>query len=167
MEGSCAWWCMYFSFFKLKYSFLIYFYLNIIMIYNSATLHARTQYLSIDLISTLTDSWNSWVAQYLKRFTVSLMLLFYLQWYSFSMNIIIWNAVLHLTFLLSFSTFLLLALRGASSRRKKNSMPSCRSASQEVLSTVKEESQEERRAQSLENLDDTGASCTSHLRRVL
>lgn len=46
-------------------------------------------------------------------------------------------------------------LRGASSRRKKNSMPSCRSASQEVLSTVKEESQEERRAQSLENLDDT------------
>lgn len=46
-------------------------------------------------------------------------------------------------------------LRGASSRRKKNSIQPCRSASQEVLSTVKEESQEERRAQSLENLDDT------------
>ncbi|XP_067289740.1 phosphatidylinositol-4-phosphate 5-kinase, type I, beta a [Pseudorasbora parva] len=45
-------------------------------------------------------------------------------------------------------------LRGASSRRKKNSIQPCRSASQEVLSTVKEESQEERRAQSLENLDD-------------
>ncbi|XP_077099297.1 phosphatidylinositol-4-phosphate 5-kinase, type I, beta a [Siphateles boraxobius] len=48
-------------------------------------------------------------------------------------------------------------LRGASSRRKKNSIQ-CRSASQEVLSTVKEESQEERRAQSLEkleNIDDT------------
>lgn len=50
---------------------------------------------------------------------------------------------------------LLLALRGASSRKKKNSIQ-CRSASQEVLSTVKEESQDERRAQSLENLDDTG-----------
>lgn len=49
-------------------------------------------------------------------------------------------------------------LRGASSRRKKNSIQPCRSASQEVLSTLKEESQEERRAQSLENfenLDDT------------
>ncbi|XP_059401235.1 phosphatidylinositol 4-phosphate 5-kinase type-1 beta-like [Carassius carassius] len=48
-------------------------------------------------------------------------------------------------------------LRGASSRRKKNSIQPCRSASQEVLSTVKEESKEERRAQSLENLDDTEA----------
>ncbi|XP_016314389.1 phosphatidylinositol 4-phosphate 5-kinase type-1 beta-like isoform X1 [Sinocyclocheilus anshuiensis] len=46
-------------------------------------------------------------------------------------------------------------LRGASSRRKKNSIQPCRSASQEVLSTLNEESQEERRAQSLENLDDT------------
>ncbi|KAF4107953.1 phosphatidylinositol-4-phosphate 5-kinase, type I, beta a [Onychostoma macrolepis] len=46
-------------------------------------------------------------------------------------------------------------LRGASSRRKKNSIQPCRWASQEVLSTLKEESQEERRAQSLENLDDT------------
>ncbi|XP_056322683.1 phosphatidylinositol-4-phosphate 5-kinase, type I, beta a isoform X1 [Danio aesculapii] len=46
-------------------------------------------------------------------------------------------------------------LRGASSRRKKSSIHVCRSASQEVLSTVKEESQDERRAQSLENLDDT------------
>ncbi|XP_016084910.1 phosphatidylinositol 4-phosphate 5-kinase type-1 beta-like [Sinocyclocheilus grahami] len=46
-------------------------------------------------------------------------------------------------------------LRGASSRKKKNSIQPCRSASQEFLSTVKEESQEERRAQSLENLDDT------------
>ncbi|CAM4730650.1 unnamed protein product [Leuciscus chuanchicus] len=48
-------------------------------------------------------------------------------------------------------------LRGASSKRKRNSIQ-CRSASQEVLSTVKEESQEERRAQSLEkleNIDDT------------
>ncbi|XDV53837.1 hypothetical protein PO909_022247 [Leuciscus waleckii] len=43
-------------------------------------------------------------------------------------------------------------LRGASSKRKRNSIQ-CRSASQEVLSTVKEESQEERRAQSLEKLD--------------
>ncbi|TRZ03347.1 hypothetical protein DNTS_033254 [Danionella cerebrum] len=46
-------------------------------------------------------------------------------------------------------------LRGASSRRKKNSIQACRSASQEVLSTVKEEGKEERRAQSLEHLDDT------------
>uniref|UniRef100_A0A673L9F1 Phosphatidylinositol 4-phosphate 5-kinase type-1 beta-like n=1 Tax=Sinocyclocheilus rhinocerous TaxID=307959 RepID=A0A673L9F1_9TELE len=53
------------------------------------------------------------------------------------------------------SLFLLLALRGASSRRKKNSIQPCRSASQEVLSTLNEESQEERRAQSLENFDDT------------
>ncbi|XP_056097702.1 phosphatidylinositol-4-phosphate 5-kinase, type I, beta a [Rhinichthys klamathensis goyatoka] len=48
-------------------------------------------------------------------------------------------------------------LRGASSRRKKSSIQ-CRSASQEVLSTVNEESQEERRALSLEkleNIDDT------------
>lgn len=68
-----------------------------------------------------------------------------------------------------FPPSLLLALRGASSKRKKSSIH-CRSASQEVLSTVKEESQEERRAQSLEkleNIDDTGASCTSRLRRVL
>ncbi|KAG1971090.1 phosphatidylinositol-4-phosphate 5-kinase, type I, beta a [Pimephales promelas] len=46
-------------------------------------------------------------------------------------------------------------LRGASSRRKKNSI---QYRSQEVLSTVKEESQEERRVQSLEkleNIDDT------------
>ncbi|XP_042620657.1 phosphatidylinositol 4-phosphate 5-kinase type-1 beta-like [Cyprinus carpio] len=48
-------------------------------------------------------------------------------------------------------------LRGTSSRRKKNSIQLCRSASQEVLSTVKEESQEERRAQSLEIFDDTEA----------
>ncbi|XP_052464729.1 phosphatidylinositol 4-phosphate 5-kinase type-1 beta-like [Carassius gibelio] len=48
-------------------------------------------------------------------------------------------------------------LRGASSRRKKNSIQPCRSASQEVLSTVKEESKDERRAQSLENLDDKEA----------
>uniref|UniRef100_A0A672LDY7 Phosphatidylinositol 4-phosphate 5-kinase type-1 beta-like n=1 Tax=Sinocyclocheilus grahami TaxID=75366 RepID=A0A672LDY7_SINGR len=40
-------------------------------------------------------------------------------------------------------------------KRKKNSIQPCRSASQEVLSTLNEESQEERRAQSLENLDDT------------
>lgn len=71
-----------------------------------------------------------------------------------------------------FPPSLLLALRGASSKRKKNSIQ-CRSASQEILSTVNEESQEERRAQSLEklenieNIDDTGASCTSRLRRVL
>ncbi|XP_050977473.1 phosphatidylinositol-4-phosphate 5-kinase, type I, beta a isoform X2 [Labeo rohita] len=51
-------------------------------------------------------------------------------------------------------------LRGASSRKKKNSIQ-CRSASQEVLSTVKEESQDERRAQSLENLDDTAETCSS------
>ncbi|KAK7126128.1 hypothetical protein R3I93_021495 [Phoxinus phoxinus] len=44
-------------------------------------------------------------------------------------------------------------LRGASSRRKKSSIY-CRSASQEVLSTVNEESQEERRAQSLEKLEN-------------
>lgn len=56
--------------------------------------------------------------------------------------------------------FLALALRGASSRRKKNSIRPCRSASQEALSTVKEESLD-RKAQSLENLDDPGAYFTN------
>ncbi|XP_065146314.1 phosphatidylinositol-4-phosphate 5-kinase, type I, beta a isoform X1 [Paramisgurnus dabryanus] len=45
-------------------------------------------------------------------------------------------------------------IRGASSRRKKNSIKPCRSASQEVLPTLTEESFQDRRAQSLENLDD-------------
>lgn len=56
--------------------------------------------------------------------------------------------------------FMVLALRGASSRRKKNSIRPCRSASQEALSTLKEESLD-RKAQSLENLDDAGACFTS------
>ncbi|KAI4882728.1 hypothetical protein NFI96_028528, partial [Prochilodus magdalenae] len=47
-----------------------------------------------------------------------------------------------------------LALRGASSRRKRSSIQPVRSVSQEVLSTVKEDTNEERKAQSLENLDD-------------
>ncbi|XP_051971563.1 phosphatidylinositol 4-phosphate 5-kinase type-1 beta-like isoform X1 [Xyrauchen texanus] len=46
-------------------------------------------------------------------------------------------------------------LRGASSRRKKNSIYSCKSASQEFLPSLKEESKQERKAQSLENLDDS------------
>ncbi|XP_056593091.1 phosphatidylinositol-4-phosphate 5-kinase, type I, beta a isoform X1 [Triplophysa dalaica] len=50
-------------------------------------------------------------------------------------------------------------LRGASSRRKKNSIRPCRSASQEALSTLKEESLD-RKAQSLENLDDADPSCS-------
>uniref|UniRef100_A0AAR2JUN8 PIPK domain-containing protein n=2 Tax=Pygocentrus nattereri TaxID=42514 RepID=A0AAR2JUN8_PYGNA len=45
-------------------------------------------------------------------------------------------------------------LRGASSRRKRSSIQPIRSVSQEVLATVKEETNEERKAQSLENLDD-------------
>ncbi|XP_053097097.1 phosphatidylinositol-4-phosphate 5-kinase, type I, beta a [Pangasianodon hypophthalmus] len=45
-------------------------------------------------------------------------------------------------------------LRGASSRRKRNSVQPVRSASHEVLSPIKEERSEERKAQSLENLDD-------------
>ncbi|XP_030624776.1 phosphatidylinositol-4-phosphate 5-kinase, type I, beta a [Chanos chanos] len=44
-------------------------------------------------------------------------------------------------------------LRGASSRRKRSSIQPIRSSSQEVLSTTKEE-KEERKAQSMENLDD-------------
>ncbi|XP_026862959.2 phosphatidylinositol-4-phosphate 5-kinase, type I, beta a isoform X2 [Electrophorus electricus] len=51
-------------------------------------------------------------------------------------------------------------VRGASSRRKRNSIQPTRSVSHEVLPTVKEEINEERKAQSLENLDDTGlGSC--------
>ncbi|GAA6084069.1 phosphatidylinositol-4-phosphate 5-kinase, type I, beta a, partial [Tachysurus ichikawai] len=45
-------------------------------------------------------------------------------------------------------------LRGASSRRKRSSVQPVRSASHEVLSLIKEERTEERKAQSLENLDD-------------
>ncbi|XP_062870517.1 phosphatidylinositol-4-phosphate 5-kinase, type I, beta a isoform X1 [Trichomycterus rosablanca] len=50
-------------------------------------------------------------------------------------------------------------LRGASSRRKRNSVLPKRSASHEVLSTVTEEKSEERKAQSLENLDDQDLGC--------
>ncbi|XP_053501713.1 phosphatidylinositol-4-phosphate 5-kinase, type I, beta a isoform X3 [Ictalurus furcatus] len=46
------------------------------------------------------------------------------------------------------------SLRGASSRRKRNSVQPVRSASHEALSPIKEERTEERKAQSLENLDD-------------
>ncbi|XP_060765118.1 phosphatidylinositol-4-phosphate 5-kinase, type I, beta a isoform X1 [Neoarius graeffei] len=49
-------------------------------------------------------------------------------------------------------------LRGASSRRKRNSVQPVRSASHEVLSPIKEERSEERKAQSLENLDDNDLS---------
>ncbi|XP_047660451.1 phosphatidylinositol-4-phosphate 5-kinase, type I, beta a isoform X1 [Tachysurus fulvidraco] len=46
------------------------------------------------------------------------------------------------------------SLRGTSSRRKQSSIQPVRSASHEVLSPIKEERTEERKAQSLENLDD-------------
>lgn len=45
------------------------------------------------------------------------------------------------------------ALRGASSKRKKNSFYAVKSASQEFLSPLKEEKSEEKKAQSLDNLD--------------
>ncbi|XP_031711488.1 phosphatidylinositol-4-phosphate 5-kinase, type I, beta a isoform X2 [Anarrhichthys ocellatus] len=44
-------------------------------------------------------------------------------------------------------------LRGASSRRKKNSFYVAKSASQEFLSPLKEEKKDEKKAQSLDNLD--------------
>ncbi|KAM8827879.1 phosphatidylinositol-4-phosphate 5-kinase, type I, beta a [Spinachia spinachia] len=44
-------------------------------------------------------------------------------------------------------------LRGASSKRKKNSFYAVKSASQEFLSPLKEEIEEEKKAQSLDNLD--------------
>lgn len=46
-----------------------------------------------------------------------------------------------------------LALRGASSKRKKGSLYAGKSASQEALSPPREERKEEKKAQSLENLD--------------
>ncbi|KAK3550476.1 hypothetical protein QTP86_029427 [Hemibagrus guttatus] len=46
------------------------------------------------------------------------------------------------------------SLRGVSSRRKRNSVQPVRSVSHEVLSPITEERTEERKAQSLENLDD-------------
>jgi len=45
------------------------------------------------------------------------------------------------------------ALRGASSKRKKSSFYAAKSASQEFLSPLKEEKQEEKKAQSMDNLD--------------
>lgn len=53
-----------------------------------------------------------------------------------------------------FKSFLCpLALRGASSKRKKGSLYAGKSASQEALSPPREERKEEKKAQSLENLD--------------
>lgn len=51
-----------------------------------------------------------------------------------------------------FFIFYILALRGASSRRKRSSLHAGKSASQEFLSTQKEK-KEEKKAQSLDNLD--------------
>lgn len=47
----------------------------------------------------------------------------------------------------------LLALRGASSKRKRSSLYGVKSVSQEVLSPQREERKEEKKAQSLDNLD--------------
>lgn len=50
-------------------------------------------------------------------------------------------------------SFCLSALRGASSKRKKGSLYAGKSASQEALSPTKEEKKEEKKAQSMEQLD--------------
>ncbi|XP_071390177.1 phosphatidylinositol-4-phosphate 5-kinase, type I, beta a [Centroberyx affinis] len=53
-------------------------------------------------------------------------------------------------------------LRGASSRRKRSSLYVLKSASQEFLSPLKEEQREEKKAQSMDNLDGTLFSSSKH-----
>lgn len=52
-----------------------------------------------------------------------------------------------------FSVFVTSALRGASSKRKRSSLQVGKAASQEFLSTQKEKEKEEKKAQSMDNLD--------------
>lgn len=52
-----------------------------------------------------------------------------------------------------FSVFVTSALRGASSKRKRSSLYAGKSASQEFLSMQKEKEKEEKKAQSMDNLD--------------
>lgn len=57
-----------------------------------------------------------------------------------------------------------LALRGASSRRKRSSLNAAKSASQEILSTQRDERKDEKRAQSMDNLDGNGKLWLKHFR---
>lgn len=90
-------------------------------------------------VSTLTDFWSLWAQLYSGSFIVrhhTCMMTAFLNYQCY------------------FKQFLfLLALRGASSKRKKGSLYAGKSASQEALSPPREERKEEKKAQSLGNLD--------------
>uniref|UniRef100_A0A3B4TB65 Phosphatidylinositol-4-phosphate 5-kinase, type I, beta a n=1 Tax=Seriola dumerili TaxID=41447 RepID=A0A3B4TB65_SERDU len=64
------------------------------------------------------------------------------------------------------STVFKKTLRGASSRRKRSSLYAVKSASQEFLSPQKEEKKEEKKAQSMDNLDGNLFLCYSEDRRA-
>lgn len=113
------------------------------------SLDFRTRCRFTGQVFTQTDSSSSWARLYSKRFIVSPTQCLY-NVYEFPFFLILSQCVL--------------ALRGASSRRKRNSLNAAKSASQEILSPQRDERNEEKRAQSMDNLDGNGKLQLTHYR---
>lgn len=106
--------------------------------------HFRIQCQFTGQVFMQTDFWNLWAQLYSKSFIVSLTLMI-LAFYC--------KSYINGQILCSMSLSMCIsALRGASSRRKKNSLHGGKSASQEFLSPLKDK-KEEKKAQSMDNLD--------------